>query len=309
MQPIFWKPFPPETALEPRKGYMVSSSGRIYSKRALRPLKGHIHGTYRRIRVEDKTYQWHRLVALLFLPNPNGFRIVNHIDGNPLNNSVENLEWCTHAENTRHAIEFGLCGSPCRKWRNNREVVDISAAVEHPERPRYYIFRDGRIYSTARNIFLKPRRNKGGYPSVSIGRKTYTVHRLVAVAFLPNPMKYRVVNHIDGNKLNSAVENLEWCTHTANTRHAVDTGLIPTTKRAVIQYTPNLEKLAEFPTVKAAAEAVGIAYQQISQACRARDGYNMPAGYCWSYATDPYTKPRFDGGRMVCNNKHILLPD
>lgn len=50
----------------------------------------------------------HRLVALTFIANPENLPEVNHIDGNPLNNHVDNLEWCTRRQNTMHAISIGL---------------------------------------------------------------------------------------------------------------------------------------------------------------------------------------------------------
>lgn len=63
---------------------------------------------YLRVKVIDRLYFVHRLVAQAFLPNPEDFPIVNHKDGNPLNNDVSNLEWVTHAENISHAYREGI---------------------------------------------------------------------------------------------------------------------------------------------------------------------------------------------------------
>lgn len=57
---------------------------------------------------EAKTTRVHRLIAQAFIGNPCGKPCINHKDGNPWNNSVDNLEWCTQAENVMHAYETGL---------------------------------------------------------------------------------------------------------------------------------------------------------------------------------------------------------
>lgn len=52
-----------------------------------------------------KDFLVHRLVAFAFIPMIEGKNCINHIDGNPKNNNVENLEWCNHLENNRHALK------------------------------------------------------------------------------------------------------------------------------------------------------------------------------------------------------------
>ena len=96
-------------------------------------------------------------------------------------------------------------------------------------------YRDSHLVSNLGNIktirgrVLKQRLDKDGYFQVNLccnGLEiTKKVHRLVALTFLSNPNNYPVVNHIDGNKQNNNISNLEWCTVSHNTQHAYNTGL------------------------------------------------------------------------------------
>lgn len=80
----------------------------------------------------------------------------------------------------------------------------------------------------------KPFISREGYGYVQLyendKRTVCAIHRLVATAFIPNPDNKPMVNHLDGNKLNNNVYNLEWCTCSENHRHAWDTGLHDTEK-------------------------------------------------------------------------------
>lgn len=108
-----WRPV---VGLEDR--YEVSNDGRVRTKpKTLKPYPakkgGHLQinlGLHRRGYV-------HRLIAEAFLPNPEGKRVVNHKNGNPSDNRVENLEWATHAENNLHG------------WRSNGRVAVQAKAV------------------------------------------------------------------------------------------------------------------------------------------------------------------------------------
>lgn len=92
--------------------------------------------------------------------------------------------------------------------------------------------KDGKIYEISKNgdvrvngVYRNQYLTDKGYLRVTIGGKSISVHRLVALAFLPNPMKHKEVNHIDGNKENNCLENLEWCSRSENMKHAYAIGL------------------------------------------------------------------------------------
>ena len=84
---------------------------------------------------------------------------------------------------------------------------------------KYYISCLGRL-KNSKGVFLRPMKCTNGYLVASLWKNNQQqkilVHRLVACAFLDNPKGYTEVNHIDEDKTNNAVSNLEWCTHRYN---------------------------------------------------------------------------------------------
>lgn len=84
-------------------------------------------------------------------------------------------------------------------------------------------------YRKHRSRIMKAKTDNHGYFRIGLTKdkkqKFYFVHRLVAETFIPNHNNYPVVNHIDGNKKNNYVQNLEWCTYQENTIHAFKIGL------------------------------------------------------------------------------------
>ena len=102
---------------------------------------------------------------------------------------------------------------PYSKWVKINDFIEVSNFGE--------VKSHGKI--------IKGEITSGGYCRVHISHKgvqyKFLVHRLVAEAFILNPNRLPEVNHIDGNKQNNSVDNLEWCTRSQNTSHAFKTGL------------------------------------------------------------------------------------
>ena len=90
----------------------------------------------------------------------------------------------------------------------------------------YTIDKNGTIYSKIKNKIRKQQETIHGYKSIDLIsdgiRKKYPVHRLVAIHFIPNPKNKPCVNHIDGNKHNNNVSNLEWVTYSENEKHSFE---------------------------------------------------------------------------------------
>jgi hypothetical protein len=93
----------------------------------------------------------------------------------------------------------------------------------------YKIDENGSIYSSRIKKIMKVRKSNSGYMCVVLKKdnkyKGLFIHRLLAINFIDNPLNLEQVNHIDGDKLNNAIENLEWCTRSQNMKHMYDIGL------------------------------------------------------------------------------------
>lgn len=121
------------------KGYQVSECGNVKSD-SRGESSGWVTNKYGHKKVRlyqgDGSYKdmyLHRLVAQAFIPNPQNKPEVNHIDNNPLNNEVSNLEWVTHKENMQHAAEQGRMKSKSKKVINietNEIIESCSIAAE-----------------------------------------------------------------------------------------------------------------------------------------------------------------------------------
>lgn len=140
--------------------YFVTDSFEIYNKvtnRYVKPYLGNFSKGHKRLAVglyingKQKNFLYHRIIAEVFIPNPNNLPQINHIDGNHLNNCLENLEWCTAGYNNIHAIQTGL-----RPTKLNQEKAD---EIRNLLAFGYKINEICKMYNVGRNIISKIRDN------------------------------------------------------------------------------------------------------------------------------------------------------
>lgn len=157
----------------------------------------------------------------------------------------------------------------------------------------------GTIVNKFSNTKVKTRISKDGYVYVSLyyNKKSYikTLHGLVAKTFIRNNNNNLEVNHIDGNKLNNSIDNLEWITHKDNIKHAWENKLFepvreasrrygkdnPSSKR-VIQYDSKGNKIKEYSCIAEAVRETKINKTSIGKCCNNRQ--KTAGEYVWKFA-------------------------
>lgn len=151
----------------------------------------------------------------------------------------------------------------------------------------YYIREDGCVFRSD-GYEMKGNVNSYGYRVVSLTKdgkkKDHKVHRLVAIAFIPNPNDYECVNHIDGNKLNNSLSNLEWCSKGYNNYHARSILEVDVSPKPVVQKDMNGDVLAVWKNINTAATITGCSAQLISNCCRGTA--KSTSNYQWEFADE-----------------------
>ena len=213
----FWVPIPEFEQL-----YKVSNYGRVKSLDRTKMQK-HPNG-----KLIEHTYKG-RLIKLDF--SSNKFGSVNLYDRSrkvtySIYHLVLDIFGQVHADSFFYGINYILSYSG-EIWKDVEGYESL-----------YQISNFGRIRKFSKNrILILSVWDSDGYNSITLSKDnsplSFLVHRLVAQAFIPNPENKPQVNHIDGNKKNNHVENLEWVTASENMQHAYDNGLIIKTSESM----------------------------------------------------------------------------
>ena len=155
----------------------------------------------------------------------------------------------------------------------------------------YQVSNIGRVKSLRKNIILKSKIERNGYERVNLSvnniHKDYSIHRMVANAFISNPDNLPQVNHKDENKTNNCVENLEWCDCKYNVNYG--TGIrrcqLSNTNgkcsKPVLQYTLDGTFIKEWKSTMDVQRNLGFAQSNISACCR--NIRKTAYGYLWKY--------------------------
>lgn len=147
-------------------------------------------------------------------------------------------------------------------------------------------------YLTKKEIVLKSSISKG-YLVISLYKNGIQIrkyiHRLVAEAFIPNPDNLPQINHIDENKMNNCVENLEWCTAEFNVNYGTRNKRVAicmtnnVRSKPVIQYDLNGNFIMEYPSTREVERQTGYNQSNIVKCCLGEKSYYTQYGYIWRY--------------------------
>ena len=152
-------------------------------------------------------------------------------------------------------------------------VVETFVKIEGFE--NYEVSNLGKVRNIKSGIMLKPWITKDGYLRHCLykhnKRKNLLLHRIIATAFIDNPEKKPQINHIDENKLNNDLSNLEWCTERENAIHGTRTKRVAEKCfKKVIQLDLNDNVLNEFESMTQAEQETGASVSHISSCCNGK---------------------------------------
>ena len=251
--------------------WSINEEGQVRNDETGKFLKGTILHTYRYINFrwngKQKNKSVHRLVAEAFLPNPDNLPCVHHIDGDRLNNRLDNLKWVSEQENVKQA-------KPPKKQEKHFQGEIEGEEWRYFRDTLYQISNKGRIKNTKTGRITYGAKIDSGYRRFEIyfqngKHKRFLVHQLVYECFI-SP-EFEEINHINGDKTDNRVENLENVSHRENALKAVyETNAWKF--RRVAQYDKEGNLIRTYANASEAGRAMGILPSSMRNCIRLREG-------------------------------------
>ena len=174
----------------------------------------------------------------------------------------------------------------------------------------YEVSDKGRVRNKETNRLKKLQKNGSGYMKTILHidkiQKAVFAHRLVAMAFIPNPNNYSDVNHKNKDRADNRVENLEWVTKSQNMKHSHENGH-KSFKRAVNQYDLDDNLIKTHESIRAAAKNMNTHPRNIDRCLR--EGQEQYGGYKWRYANELPKKIEIEELRKMCKENNILMKE
>jgi hypothetical protein len=130
--------------------------------------------------------------------------------------------------------------------------------IKDKDTSNYYVSSLGRFKNSKGIIMKDYKPHHSGYIYVRVNNDKYALHRLIAFTFLENSENKEYVNHIDGNKTNNSLANIEWNTPRENSLHSHKTGLTKCFTRKITQYDLEMNKIKEFNSIVEASKILNI---------------------------------------------------
>jgi len=207
---------------------------------------------------------------------------------------ISNNGLSKNIHNARNSIGNCICGLSNTSYGFKWETIKLNKCFEneiwkqvnfknitYDDDKHYFVSNLGRFKNNDGLIMDNYKINANGYIRVYIYGKTHGLHRLIALTFIDNPENKKQVNHIDGNKTNNNVENLEWVTNKQNQIHKFAIGLGNSYTRKIGQYDKNGIFIKEHNSIALAANDVNTSKSNISGVLREKR--KTAGGFIWKY--------------------------
>lgn len=181
--------------------YIVFSNGDIYDTKAKKNItrRTNIYGKIV-VRIDGKELILDKIVATHFIPNPNNYNYINHIDKDLANVKASNLQWVKDSRMIKNVNSNDFLDLPKEyKWKYVPETKN-----------RYVINKNGEIYDLRFKKIIFPKPDKTNRLCFTTGYREFYIWVMAAKVFLENKKNCKRIKFIDGNLKNTRISNLKW---------------------------------------------------------------------------------------------------